>query len=70
MGNLSNDSSKTAMPQPFLETGQQRLFIARLDMDQPVRGKPSLRQRWGKKVRPGHAPKDFAACSRSNAGSE
>jgi len=70
MGNLSNDGSKTAVSQSFLETGQQRLFIARLDMDQPVGGKPSLRKRWGKKVGARHAPEDLAACPRSNAGCE
>ena len=51
------------MSKTLLETGEQGLFITRLDMDEPIGGKSCLRQRWSKQVRTCDTPEDFASRS-------
>lgn len=66
VSHLGYDRAETAMSQALLETGEQGLFIARLDMNQPIGSKPRLCQRRGKQVGARDTPKDFAAGPRCN----
>lgn len=52
------------MPQAFLTTGQHRLFIASLEIDDAIRHEPGLREGWSEQVSPCDAPKHPAACPR------
>lgn len=61
---LGHDRAETAMSQTLLETGEQGLLIARLDMDQSIRGKSCLRQRGGEQIGARDTPEDFASRSR------
>ncbi len=53
---LPHNSAKAAMAQAFLKTRQHRLFVAGLDIDDPVRGQTDLRQGRREQVGFGHAP--------------
>lgn len=52
------------MAQPFLKAGEQRLFIAGLDMDHPVGRQTSLGDRRGEKIGSGYDPENLAFCAR------
>jgi len=51
-----DDSAKAAMPQTFLETDEDRLLIACLDIDHAIGHEPGLREGRGKKVGAREAP--------------
>jgi hypothetical protein len=70
VSHLGYDRAEAAMSKPLLETGEKRLLITRLDMDQPIRGKPCLCQRWRKQVRSRDTPEDFASRPCRYPGSE
>ena len=48
------------MPQAFLETDEDRLLIARLDIDHAVGHEPGLRKGRGEEVRAREAPQDLS----------
>ncbi len=48
------------MAEAFLEAGEQRLFVARFDVDDPIRVKACLVDRRREQVGAGYAPKDAA----------
>jgi hypothetical protein len=50
------DSAKAAVPQAFLETDEDRLLIARFDIDHAAKQQPGLREGRGEQVRARHAP--------------
>jgi hypothetical protein len=56
------------MAQTFLETGQHRLLVARLDIDHPVGGQADLRQSWREQIGFGHAPQHLAGCACGDTG--
>lgn len=62
------------MPQPFFETCQNTLFVARFDVDDAIWLKPRLSQRRCEEVRPCQAPERFAfrpcrdACHKQGGG--
>lgn len=58
------------MAKSLLETGQDGLFVAGLDMDDPVGRQASLGQRRGEEVLAGDAPEHLAAGPCGNAGGE
>jgi len=70
VSHLGYDRAETAVSKPLLKTGEQGLFITRLDMDQPIGGESCLRQRWGEQVRTRDTPEDFASRSRCYSGRE
>lgn len=49
------------MTKPFLEAGEDRFLIARLDIDHATGRKSGLRDRRREQIRPGHAPQHLAA---------
>ena len=69
-GDLADDRAGPAMAQPLLETGQNALVVARLDIDHPVGQQPGLGEGRGEQVRPGDAPEHLAAGARGDAGGE
>ena len=69
-GHFGDDPAKPAMAQTFLEAGENRLLIARLDIDHAVRRQPRLRDRRGEKILAGYAPQDLAARPRRDASRE
>lgn len=58
------------MAQPFFDTGQHGLVVARLDVDHAIGREARLSQRWGKEIRPGDDPENLAPGSRRNPGGE
>lgn len=58
------------MPQPFLETGKCRLFVAGLDIDHAIRGEPCCGETGGKQILVAHAPQDLAHSPRHDARGE
>jgi hypothetical protein len=58
------------VPQSFLETGQDRLLVIRLDIDDPVGRQAGLRQGGGEEVLAGDTPEDLAAGPRRDSGGE
>ncbi len=57
------------MTQTFLHTGEDRLVVARLDIDDAVGVKTRLRQCWRKQIRSGDDPKNLAfGAGRDTAG--
>ena len=44
------------MPQPFLETSEQRFLISRFDINHPVRREPGRSERWREQILAGDAP--------------
>src|ERR1700683_2326856 len=58
------------MPQPFLETGEQRLLIARLHIDDAVGQETGLGDGGRKEILPGHTPQHPTCCARRNSGGE
>jgi hypothetical protein len=55
-GHFGDDPAKPAMAQTFLEAGENRLLIARLDIDHAVGHEPGLRKGRGEQVRARDAP--------------
>jgi hypothetical protein len=53
---LRRRQRQAAVPQAFLETDEDRLFVSRLDVDHAARHKPSLRKGRGEEVRAREAP--------------
>ena len=47
---FGDDSAKAAVPQAFLETDEDRLLIARLDIDHAIGHEPGLREGRGEQV--------------------
>ena len=58
------------MPQPFLETGEQRLLIARLHIDDAVGQETGLGDGGRKEILPGDTPQHSTFCARRNSGGE
>ena len=57
---FGDHGAESAVPNSFLETGEHRLLVAGVDIDNPVRGETDLGERRRKQVLPGDAPKDLA----------
>ena len=55
------------MPQTFLETCQNTLFVACFDVDDAIWSKPCLGDRWREQVGPRQAPERFAFRTRRDA---
>ena len=64
---FGDDRAEPPMPQSFLETGQHRLLIGRLDIDHPVGRQPGLSERRREEVLAGDAPQHLAPCPRGNS---
>src|SRR6202451_305370 len=58
------------MPQPFLETGEQRRLIARLHIDDAVGQETGLGDGGRKEILPGDTPQHPASCARRYSGGE
>jgi hypothetical protein len=58
------------MPQPFLETGQQRRLIASLHIDDAVGQETGLGDGGRKEILPGETPQYPTCCARRNSGGE
>ena len=56
------------MTKPFLETSQERLLVARFDIDHAIRVEPSLRKGRSEKIGACDAPEDLALGSRGDTG--
>ena len=63
-----HDSAKGAVPQTLLETDEDRLLIARLDIDHAIGDEPGLREGRGEQILPGDAPEHLAPQPRSDSG--
>jgi hypothetical protein len=50
------DGAKAAVPHALLETDEDRLLIARLDIDHAIGHEPGLREGRGEQVLPGETP--------------
>jgi hypothetical protein len=61
------DSAKAAVPQAFLETDEDRLLIARLDIDHAVGNESGLREGRGEQILPGETPEHLATQPRSDS---
>src|ERR1700731_4225600 len=61
------DGAKAAVPQAFLETDEDRLLIARLDIDHAIGHEPGLREGRGEQVLPGETPEHPATQPRSDS---
>jgi hypothetical protein len=68
MGGFGDDGAETAMTQPFLETREQRFFIACLDMDHTVWRETRLRNCRGKEIGPRDDPEHLAPGPRCDPG--
>ncbi len=55
------------MPQAFLEIDEDRLLIARLDIDHAVGQEPGLREGRSEQILPGETPEHLATQPRSNS---
>ena len=55
------------MAKAFLETGHQGLFVAGLDIDDPIRPQPGVTEGRGEQVRPRDAPEHGARQAGDNA---
>jgi hypothetical protein len=64
---LGDNCAQRTMPQPFLETGEQRLLIARLHIDDAVGQETGLGDGGRKEILPGHTPQHPAFCARRNS---
>jgi hypothetical protein len=53
---LGDNGAKAAVPQAFLETDEDRLLIARLDIDHAIGHEPGLREGRGEQVRARETP--------------
>ncbi len=58
------------MPQPFLETGEHGLVVTGLDIDDPIRRQPGLRDRRRKQILADDTPQDLPLGARHDAGGE
>ena len=58
------------MTQALLETSQQRLVVAGLDVDDATGKQAGLRKGGSKEILPRHAPQHLARCARRDSGSE
>lgn len=67
---LADDRAQPAMPDAFLHAGEDRLVVAGLNIDDPVRFEAGLRQRRGEQVWAGDAPQDLAPRSRRHTAGE
>jgi len=67
---FGDNGTQTAVPDPFLETGEHRLLVAGFDVDNPLRTETRLSQGRGKEVLPCEAPEDLTFGARSYAGGE
>ena len=64
---LGDNGAKAAVPQAFLETDEDRLLIARLDIDHAVGHEPGLREGRGEQILPGETPEHPATQPRSDS---
>jgi len=64
---LGDNGAKAAVPQAFLETDEDRLLIARLDIDHAIGHEPGLREGRGEEVLPGETPEHLAPRARRNS---
>ena len=58
------------MAQALLETGEKRLFVARLDVDHAIWSEPGLRDRGSEQVLASDAPQDLAERPGGDSGGE
>lgn len=58
------------MAEAFLGAGENRLVIARFDVDHTIGAKPRLGKCRREQIRPCQAPKHLPACARGDAGGE
>ncbi len=58
------------MAQALFHASEHRLVVTGLDVDDAIRDQACLRERRGKKVRPGQTPKHFAPASRRHPGAK
>ena len=63
---FGDDRAESPMPQSFLETGQHRFLIRRLDIDHPVGQQPGLSEGRREEILPCDAPEHLAPRSRGN----
>ena len=62
-----DDSAKAAMPQTFLETDEDRLFVARLDIDHAIGREPGLREGRGEQILPCDTPEHLTTQPRRDS---
>ena len=62
-----DDSAKAAMPQTFLETDEDRLFVARLDIDHAIGHEPGLREGRGEQILPCDTPEHLTTQPRRDS---
>ena len=67
---VAHDRPQPAMPQPFLHTGESRLVIASLDMDDAIRRQAGLFQARREQILLRDAPQHLAMRSRGDPGHE
>ena len=67
---LGDHGAEPAVAQALLEASQDRLLVARLDVDNSNRGHSRLGKRRGKQILAGNAPEHLAPSSRRNSGGE
>ncbi len=67
---FGDDGAETAVPQAFLETGQQRLVVAGFDIDDPIGKQSGLRQSGSKEILSRHAPQHLAFGAGCDSGGE
>jgi hypothetical protein len=64
---LGDNGGKPAVPQAFLETDEERLLIARLDIDHAVGHEPGLREGRGEQILPNETPEHPATQPRGDS---
>ncbi len=62
-----DDSAKPAMPQTFLETDEDRLFVSRLDIDNSIGHEPGLCEGRGEQILPCDTPEHLATQARRDS---
>ena len=67
---FGDDGAETAVPQAFLETGQQRLVVTGFDIDDAAGKQAGLGQGRGKEILSCHAPQHLAFGAGCNSGGE
>ena len=70
MRGFGDDRAEPTVPQTFLETGEQRLFVTGLDMDHPIGSQPRLGDGRCEQIGARDDPEHFALGPRRNPGGE
>lgn len=69
-GHIGDHRAETAVPQPFLHAGKNRLVVSGLDMDDAIRGETSLFQSRREQILLRDTPQNLARCSSGYPGHE